>query len=44
MYGLEKRLNIHQARAHNMRHGYDVGEFLESYRLLLQQVVDEVWA
>jgi hypothetical protein len=34
----------YQVRAFNIRHGYDVRGFLESYRLLLQSAVDEVWA
>jgi hypothetical protein len=33
----------YQVRAFNIRHGYDVRGFLESYRLLLQSAVDEVW-
>ena len=31
-------------RAYNIRHGYDVSEFLEAYRRLLQRAVDEIWA
>jgi len=34
----------YQVRAFNIRHGYDVRGFLESYRLLLQSAVDEIWA
>ena len=34
----------YQVRAFNIRHGYDVRGFLESYRLLLQRAVDEIWA
>jgi putative transposase len=34
----------YQVRAYNIRHRYDVREFLEAYRRLLQKAVDEVWA
>jgi hypothetical protein len=34
----------YQARAHNIKYGYDVREFLEFFRLLLQRMVDEIWA
>jgi len=34
----------YQVRAYNIRHGYDVSEFLEAYRRLLQKAVDEIWA
>jgi putative transposase len=34
----------YQVRAYNIRHRYDVREFLEAYRLLLQRAVDEIWA
>jgi len=33
-----------QVRAYNLRHGYEVGGFLEAYRALLQRAVDEIWA
>jgi len=31
-------------RAYNIGHSYDVNEFLEAYRSLLQKAVDEIWA
>ncbi|MEM1520139.1 MAG: transposase [Candidatus Korarchaeum sp.] len=31
-------------RAYNIKHKYDVSEFLEDYRLLLQRALDEIWA
>ena len=34
----------YQVRAYNIRHSYDVNEFLEAYRRLLQRAVDEIWA
>jgi len=34
----------YQVRAYNIRHRYDVTEFLEAYRRLLQKAVDEIWA
>jgi len=34
----------YQVRAYNVRHKYDVNEFLEAYRRLLQKAVDEIWA
>ena len=34
----------YQFRAYNIRHSYDVSEFLEAYRGLLQKAVDEIWA
>jgi putative transposase len=34
----------YQVRAYNIRHRYDVSEFLEVYRRLLQKAVDEIWA
>ena len=34
----------YQVRAYNIRHRYDVSEFLEAYRRLLQKAVDEIWA
>ena len=36
--------NSYQVRAYNMRNRYDVSEFLEAYRRLLQKAVDEIWA
>jgi hypothetical protein len=35
--------NSYQFRAYNVRHEYDVNEFLEAYRRLLQKAVDEIW-
>ena len=34
----------YQFRAYNVRHSYDVSDFLEAYRRLLQKAVDEIWA
>ena len=34
----------YQVRAYNIRHNYDVNDFLEAYRRLLQKAVDEIWA
>ena len=34
----------YQFRAYNIRHKYDVSEFLEAYRRLLQKALDEIWA
>jgi putative transposase len=34
----------YQVRAYNIRHRYDVSEFLEAYRRLLQKAADEIWA
>jgi hypothetical protein len=34
----------YQARAYNIKYCYDVREFLEFFRLLLQRMVDEIWA
>ena len=34
----------YQVRAYNIRHRYDVNEFLEAYRRLLQKAADEIWA
>ncbi|MEM4581574.1 MAG: hypothetical protein QW092_04330 [Candidatus Korarchaeum sp.] len=31
-------------RAYSIKHKYDVSEFLEAYRLLLQRALDEIWA
>ena len=33
----------YQFRAYNIRHRWDVSEFLEAYRRLLQRAVDEIW-
>jgi len=34
----------YQVRAYNLKHRYNVNEFLEAYRRLLQKTVDEIWA
>ncbi|MGB9622992.1 MAG: RNA-guided endonuclease TnpB family protein, partial [Candidatus Bathyarchaeia archaeon] len=34
---------MYQARAYNVKHCYDVKDFLEAYRLMLQRAIDEVW-
>jgi len=34
----------YHVRAYNIKHAYDVSEFLEAYRLVLQRAIDEVWA
>jgi putative transposase len=34
----------YQVRAYNLKHSYDISEFLEAYRRLLQKAVDEIWA
>ncbi|MEM0042174.1 MAG: hypothetical protein QXU23_07025 [Candidatus Korarchaeum sp.] len=31
-------------RAYNIKHSYNVSEFLEAYRLLLQRALDGIWA
>jgi putative transposase len=36
--------SFYQFRAYNIKHGYDVSGFLESYRIILQRAIDEVWA
>jgi putative transposase len=36
--------SYYQFRAYNVRHSYDVSDFLEAYRRLLQKAVDEIWA
>ncbi|MEM3531443.1 MAG: hypothetical protein QXD42_06610 [Nitrososphaerales archaeon] len=33
----------YQVRAYNVNHGYEVSNFLEMYRLMLQRAVDEIW-
>jgi hypothetical protein len=32
----------YQFRAYNVRHSYDVSDFLEAYRRLLQKAVDKI--
>jgi len=34
----------YQFRAYNIKHAYNVFEFLEAYRLVLQRAIDEIWA
>jgi len=34
---------LQQIRAYNVRHNYELKEFLEDYRLLLQRAVDGIW-
>ncbi|MEM2046663.1 MAG: transposase [Candidatus Jordarchaeales archaeon] len=34
----------YQFRAYNIKHGHEVSEFLEAYRLMLQKAIDEIWA
>jgi putative transposase len=34
---------LQQIRAYNVRHNYELKEFLEDYRRLLQRAVDEIW-
>ncbi len=34
---------MYQFRAYNIRHSYDVGDFLEAYRQLLQRAIDGIW-
>jgi len=41
---LEVSGSSYQFRAYNIRHKYDVSEFLEAYRRLLQKALDEIWA
>jgi len=35
--------SLYQVRAYNIRHGYNINEFLEAYRLMLQRAIDEIW-
>jgi len=34
----------YRVRAYSIKHSYDISEFLESYRLMLQRAIDEIWA
>ena len=34
---------MQQIRAYNIKHSYNVSNFLEDYRRLLQRAVDEIW-
>jgi len=34
---------LQQIRAYNVKHSYNVSNFLEDYRRLLQRAVDEIW-
>jgi putative transposase len=33
----------YQVRAYKIKHCYNVSDFLEAYRLLLQRAMDEIW-
>ncbi len=35
----------YRVRAYNIKikHSYDVSQFLEAYRLMLQKAIDEIW-
>jgi len=35
--------SLYQFRAYNVKHGYNINEFLEAYRLMLQKAIDEIW-
>jgi len=35
--------NLYQVRAYNINHDYDIKDFLEAYRLILQKAIDEIW-
>jgi len=35
--------NLYQVRAYNIKHDYDIKDFLEAYRLILQKAIDEIW-
>jgi putative transposase len=35
--------SYYQVRAYNLRHGYDLSDFLEAYRVLLQKAIDMIW-
>jgi putative transposase len=34
---------LYQVRAYNIKHDYDIKEFLEAYRIILQKAIDEIW-
>jgi putative transposase len=34
---------LQQIRAYNIKHNYELKEFLEDYRRLLQRTIDEIW-
>ncbi len=34
---------MYQIRAYNIKHNYNLKEFLEAYRLLIQRAIDEIW-
>ncbi len=36
--------SLYQVRSYNVRHSYNIREFLEAYRLMLQNAIDEIWA
>ena len=35
--------NLYQVRAYSIKHDYDIKDFLEAYRLILQKAIDEIW-
>jgi putative transposase len=35
--------NLYQVRAYNIKHDYDIKDFLEAYRIILQKAIDEIW-
>ena len=35
--------NLYQVMAYNIKHDYDIKEFLEAYRIILQKAIDEIW-
>jgi putative transposase len=35
--------NLYQVRAYNIKHNYDIKDFLEAYRIILQKAIDEIW-
>jgi putative transposase len=36
--------DLYEIRAYNIKHNYNVTDFLEAYRLLLQKAIDEIWS
>lgn len=39
----KKLKSLYQVRAYNIKHNYNVKDFLEAYRVLLQKTIDEIW-
>jgi putative transposase len=35
--------SLYQVRAYNIKHSYNVNDFLEAYRQLLQRAIEEIW-